>query len=89
MRHPRLHGSRPFYHRTPCACTHPSGAQAPHHAHRRGRHGRSGVQRRHRVDPTRGMSFVAFCVLDLVDFLLCFVFKAVDLWVEAEFRPCY
>ncbi|KAG4997669.1 hypothetical protein JHK85_029108 [Glycine max] len=35
------------------------------------------------------VSFVAFCVLDLVDFLLCFVFKAVDLWVEAEFRPCY
>ncbi|CAJ1976343.1 unnamed protein product [Sphenostylis stenocarpa] len=35
------------------------------------------------------VSFVAFCVLDLVDFLLCFVFKAVDLWIEAEFRPCY
>ncbi|KAG4919681.1 hypothetical protein JHK84_056996 [Glycine max] len=35
------------------------------------------------------VSFVAFCVLDLVDFLLCFVFKAVDLWVEAELRPCY
>lgn len=35
------------------------------------------------------VSFVAFCFLDLVDFLLCYVFKAVDLWVEAEFRPCY
>ncbi|WVZ06467.1 hypothetical protein V8G54_019813 [Vigna mungo] len=35
------------------------------------------------------VSFVAFCVLDLVDFLLCFVFKAVDLWIEVEFRPCY
>ncbi|KAK7356805.1 hypothetical protein VNO80_16083 [Phaseolus coccineus] len=35
------------------------------------------------------VSFVAFCVLDLVDFLLCFVFKAVDLWIEADFRPCY
>ena len=35
------------------------------------------------------LSFVAFCFLDHVNFLLCFVFKAVDLWVEAEFRPCY
>ncbi|TKY52019.1 2-hydroxymuconate semialdehyde hydrolase [Spatholobus suberectus] len=35
------------------------------------------------------VSFVVFCVLDLIDFLLCFVFKAVDLWIEAEFRPCY
>ncbi|KAK6646165.1 hypothetical protein PHAVU_L004901 [Phaseolus vulgaris] len=35
------------------------------------------------------VSFVAFCVLDLVDFLLCFVFRAVDLWIEADFRPCY
>ncbi|KAL2325256.1 hypothetical protein Fmac_024314 [Flemingia macrophylla] len=35
------------------------------------------------------VSFVAFCLLDLVDFLLCYVFKAVDLWVEAEIRPCY
>ncbi|RDY07460.1 putative lysophospholipase BODYGUARD 3, partial [Mucuna pruriens] len=35
------------------------------------------------------VSFVVFCVLDLIDFLLCFVFKAVDLWVETEFKPCY
>jgi len=35
------------------------------------------------------VSFLAFCVLDLVDFLLCFVFKAADLWIEADFRPCY
>ncbi|KAK7391848.1 hypothetical protein VNO78_20271 [Psophocarpus tetragonolobus] len=35
------------------------------------------------------VSFVTFCVLDLVDFFLCFVFKGVDLWLEADFRPCY
>ncbi|KAK7278310.1 hypothetical protein RJT34_23336 [Clitoria ternatea] len=35
------------------------------------------------------VSFVAFCLLDLIDFLLCFVFKAVDLLIEAEVRPCY
>ncbi|XP_061342587.1 probable lysophospholipase BODYGUARD 3 [Gastrolobium bilobum] len=35
------------------------------------------------------LSFIVFCVLDLVDFLLCFLFKAVDLLIEAEWRPCY
>lgn len=35
------------------------------------------------------VSFIVFCALDLVDFLLCFLFKAVDLVVEAEWRPCY
>lgn len=35
------------------------------------------------------VSFIAFCALDLIDFLLCFLFKAVDLLVEAELRPCY
>lgn len=35
------------------------------------------------------VSFLAFCVLDLLDFLLCFLFKAVDSLVETEWRPCY
>ncbi|KAK7278311.1 hypothetical protein RJT34_23337 [Clitoria ternatea] len=35
------------------------------------------------------MSFIAFYVLDLVDFLLCFVFKVVDLLIEAKIRLCY
>jgi len=35
------------------------------------------------------VSFLAFCLLDLVHFLLCFIFKVADLWIEADFRPCY
>ncbi|RYQ91441.1 hypothetical protein Ahy_B09g097311 isoform B [Arachis hypogaea] len=35
------------------------------------------------------VSFVTFCVLDLIDFILCFVFKAMDLLMEAECKPCY
>ena len=35
------------------------------------------------------MSFVVFCVLDLLDFILCFVYKVVDFCIEAEWKPCY
>lgn len=35
------------------------------------------------------ISFIVFCFLDLVDFLLCFLFKSVDMLVESEWRPCY
>ena len=35
------------------------------------------------------VSFIVFCVLDLFDFMLCFLFKAVDLLIEAEWKPCY
>ncbi|KAE9619096.1 hypothetical protein Lal_00047454 [Lupinus albus] len=35
------------------------------------------------------VSFIVFCVLDLVDYLLCFVFKAIDMLIEAECKPCY
>lgn len=35
------------------------------------------------------LSFIVFCALDLVDYVLCFLFKAVDILVEAEWKPCY
>ncbi|XP_068650194.1 probable lysophospholipase BODYGUARD 3 [Aristolochia californica] len=35
------------------------------------------------------ISFFVFCVLDLLDVFLCVVFKWVDFFVEAEWRPCY
>uniref|UniRef100_A0A5B6ZKF6 AB hydrolase-1 domain-containing protein n=1 Tax=Davidia involucrata TaxID=16924 RepID=A0A5B6ZKF6_DAVIN len=35
------------------------------------------------------VSFIVFSVLDLVDFLLCYAYKAVDFFVEAEWKPCY
>ncbi|KAL5068505.1 hypothetical protein RYX36_019392 [Vicia faba] len=35
------------------------------------------------------ISFLVFCFLDLVDFLLCFLFKSVDMLLDSEFRPCY
>lgn len=35
------------------------------------------------------ISFLVFCFLDLVDFLLCFLFKSVDMLFDSEFRPCY
>ncbi|KAI9092270.1 hypothetical protein K1719_027770 [Acacia pycnantha] len=37
----------------------------------------------------KGVSWVVFCVLDLLDILLCVVFKVVDLVVEGEWKPCY
>lgn len=36
-----------------------------------------------------GVSFIVFCILDLLDFLLCVVFKVVDFFIEAEWKPCY
>lgn len=37
----------------------------------------------------KGVSYVVFCVLDLLDILLCLIFKVVDLVVEGEWKPCY
>lgn len=35
------------------------------------------------------VSFFVFSMLDVLDMLLCLVYKMVDLVVEAEWRPCY
>ncbi|KAK7269036.1 hypothetical protein RIF29_21751 [Crotalaria pallida] len=35
------------------------------------------------------VSFIVFCALDLVDYVLCFFFKAMDMLIEAEWKPCY
>ncbi|TQD98957.1 hypothetical protein C1H46_015427 [Malus baccata] len=35
------------------------------------------------------VSFIVFSVLDLVDFILCFVYKVADFFIEAEWKPCY
>lgn len=35
------------------------------------------------------VSFFVFSMLDILDMLLCLVYKMVDLVVEAEWRPCY
>ncbi|KAK1419179.1 hypothetical protein QVD17_28341 [Tagetes erecta] len=35
------------------------------------------------------LSFIVFCVLDVVDVLLCYVYKIVDFFVEDEWKPCY
>ncbi|KAF1860941.1 hypothetical protein Lal_00000356 [Lupinus albus] len=35
------------------------------------------------------VSFIVFCALDLVDYMLCFLFKAIDMLIEAEWKPCY
>uniref|UniRef100_A0A5B7C0T5 AB hydrolase-1 domain-containing protein n=1 Tax=Davidia involucrata TaxID=16924 RepID=A0A5B7C0T5_DAVIN len=35
------------------------------------------------------VSFIVFSVLDLLDFLLCYVYKVVDFFLEAEWKPCY
>lgn len=35
------------------------------------------------------VSFIIFSILDLVDFLLCFVYKVADFFIEAEWKPCY
>ncbi|XWS50166.1 hypothetical protein CRYUN_Cryun12cG0065800 [Craigia yunnanensis] len=37
----------------------------------------------------KAVSFVVFCALDLLDFILCFVYKVVDYCIEAEWKPCY
>lgn len=35
------------------------------------------------------LSFIVFSILDLVDFLLCFLYKVADFFFEAEWKPCY
>ncbi|XP_052210722.1 probable lysophospholipase BODYGUARD 3 [Diospyros lotus] len=35
------------------------------------------------------LSFIVFSLLDLVDILLCYAYKAADFLIEAEWRPCY
>ncbi|KAM7491537.1 hypothetical protein LguiA_034458 [Lonicera macranthoides] len=35
------------------------------------------------------LSFVVFSVLDVLDFILCYIYKVADFLVEAEWRPCY
>ncbi|KAF8379795.1 hypothetical protein HHK36_029244 [Tetracentron sinense] len=35
------------------------------------------------------VSFIVFSVLDLLDVLLCFVYKVADFCIEAEWKPCY
>lgn len=35
------------------------------------------------------VSFVVFCLLDIVDFLLCLLYKTADYLLEAEWKPCY
>ncbi|CAO2837795.1 unnamed protein product [Amaranthus hypochondriacus] len=36
-----------------------------------------------------GLSFLIFTLLDILDFILCLVFKVVDFIIEAEWKPCY
>lgn len=35
------------------------------------------------------VSFIVFSFLDLLDFILCFAYKVVDFFIEAEWKPCY
>ncbi|GAB2274226.1 hypothetical protein Dimus_008993 [Dionaea muscipula] len=35
------------------------------------------------------VSFVVFVFLDLLDFILCFLYKIADFFIEAEWKPCY
>ncbi|XP_050229896.1 probable lysophospholipase BODYGUARD 1 [Mercurialis annua] len=35
------------------------------------------------------LSFIVFSFLDVLDFLLCFTYKVIDFFVEAEWKPCY
>ncbi|KAA8525090.1 hypothetical protein F0562_007046 [Nyssa sinensis] len=35
------------------------------------------------------VSFIVFSILDVVDFVLCYFYKVVDFFVEAEWKPCY
>ncbi|XP_031496575.1 probable lysophospholipase BODYGUARD 1 [Nymphaea colorata] len=35
------------------------------------------------------LSFFVFCLLDLLDAILCYLFKVIDFLVEHEWRPCY
>ncbi|XP_031389953.1 probable lysophospholipase BODYGUARD 3 [Punica granatum] len=35
------------------------------------------------------LSFLVFCLLDILDLVLCYVYKVADFIMEAEWRPCY
>lgn len=35
------------------------------------------------------LSFVVFSVLDVLDIILCYIYKVADFLVEAEWKPCY
>ncbi|KAL0372905.1 UNVERIFIED_CONTAM: putative lysophospholipase BODYGUARD 3 [Sesamum calycinum] len=35
------------------------------------------------------LSFVVFTLLDLMDIVLCYVYKVADFFIEAEWKPCY
>lgn len=35
------------------------------------------------------LSFIVFSLLDLVDIILCYVYKVADFFIEAEWKPCY
>ncbi|GMP96805.1 hypothetical protein CsSME_00045291 [Camellia sinensis var. sinensis] len=35
------------------------------------------------------LSFIVFSIVDILDFLLCYVYKMADFLIEAEWRPCY
>lgn len=37
----------------------------------------------------KAVSFIVFSFLDLVDFLLCILYKVADFFIEAEWKPCY
>ncbi|KAK9197584.1 hypothetical protein WN944_012767 [Citrus x changshan-huyou] len=37
----------------------------------------------------KAVSFIVFSFLDLVDFLLCMLYKVADFFIEAEWKPCY
>lgn len=37
----------------------------------------------------KAVSFIVFSFLDLVDFLLCIVYKVADFFIEADWKPCY
>lgn len=35
------------------------------------------------------VSSAVFCLLDFVDFILCFVYKVIDFLIESQWEPCY
>ncbi|PWA48711.1 alpha/beta-Hydrolases superfamily protein [Artemisia annua] len=35
------------------------------------------------------LSFVIFSILDILDLILCHVYKVIDFFIEAEWKPCY
>ena len=35
------------------------------------------------------LSFIVFSFLDILDVILCYVYKIADFFIEAEWKPCY